>query len=123
MSEKLDAKYWNEVKAADAEVEERKKRLNHLKKRAVEKPNAPFVLIEGKGYVEVPAGVAAKLTEPGVSLGFPIGLEFARESFKYLEEKGFIRKQDWLKVKWAGTAEEALKQVLEKEGKRHKLPS
>lgn len=113
-----DLQQKKSVKAPDwalAEVERRKKteevtkRLEDLKLRAKDGPGSPFVLVKDKGFFEVPAWVVAELSE--VNLGFPIGLGHAKKAFKYLEEAGIISSEpqkEWLMVKWAGTAKEAV---------------
>jgi len=106
-------------KAEQETLSEEEQRLEHLKKRAKEKPNAPFIRVKGKGFYEVPAWVVVEMSEPGVGLGSPIGLGFASKAFKYLGEQGIISKEpykEWQLVRWAGNASEAV-DLVEQERK------
>lgn len=116
MSEILPENFWVEQKQTDEEARSRKNRLEYVKKIAAEKPNAPFVFVESKGYFEVPPWVVVKLSEPGVTLGFTIGLGPEGEAFKYLQKEGIIGSaEERTKVLWAGTAKEALSKISAKE--------
>ena len=84
---------------------------NHLVDSAQTRPNLPFVQIEGIGYVEVPASVAAPLTDTGVNLGTPFSspgtLEPCNNAFKYIRNTfGLEPVTDNVCIMWAGTAKE-----------------
>lgn len=89
---------------------------SHLLEVAKIKPNFPFVQIEGIGYVEVPAWVAAPLTEPGVNLGSQLAspgiLERGNNAFNYIENTFGLEKTDRQNIMWAGTAREATERLL-----------
>ena len=119
LPESLPPNFWQEQKKTEEGLHEKEQRLKQLKDIAKDMPNAPFILVEGKGYFEVPAWVVVELTDPGVTLGFPIGLSFARKAFKYLEKAGIILDQsEWLKIKWAGAAKEAMQNIEKNENKK-----
>jgi hypothetical protein len=96
----------------------RKKTRENLEKHAIDKANAPYVQIDGIGFVEVPAAIVAQLSN--VDLGFPIGLSSALESFQYLEKTYGLDRTEWMKVKWAGTAQEAVDIIRANEAKQGK---
>lgn len=88
----------------------------HLEAVARKQPRSAFVLIRGLGYVQVQPRVVIALSQPGISLGTPFGLDNGREGFYSLAETYGLSRNDWISVLWAGTAEEALK-----EQRSHKL--
>lgn len=88
----------------------------HLVETARAKPNFPFVQIEGIGYVEVPAWVAAPLTDIACNLGTPLVspgmLEPGNRAFRYIENTFGLRiGTDWQNIRWAGTAKDALERL------------
>lgn len=90
-------------------------RLEHLKRRAQEKPNAPFVFVDGKGYFEVPPEVAVQLTDPGFSIGTPFMTDEAEKGIKWLITQGILSgREEMLKLAWAGTAKEAIERETKK---------
>lgn len=90
--------------------------IKYLEEQASIRQNAPFVQIQGIGYVEVPADIVVKLDQPGVVLGTGFGVNAAVDALRYLNRYG-LTLEDSPNVLWAGSAKEAVLRIQNAEAK------